>query len=52
MCDITRYLAAIEYGDPRAADQLLPLIYDDCASWLPGSSLVRNRGERLMPPPW
>jgi len=29
MSDVTRILAAIEQGDPRAADQLLPLIYDE-----------------------
>jgi RNA polymerase sigma factor (TIGR02999 family) len=29
MNDVTRILAAIEKGDPRAADQLLPLVYDE-----------------------
>jgi DNA-directed RNA polymerase specialized sigma24 family protein len=29
MCDITRILSAIESGDPHAADQLLPLVYDE-----------------------
>jgi RNA polymerase sigma factor (TIGR02999 family) len=29
MSDVTRILAAIEYGDPRAAAQLLPLVYDE-----------------------
>jgi RNA polymerase sigma factor (TIGR02999 family) len=29
MNDITRILAAIEQGDPRAAEQLLPLVYDE-----------------------
>jgi RNA polymerase sigma factor (TIGR02999 family) len=28
MNDVTRILNAIEQGDPRAADQLLPLVYD------------------------
>jgi ECF sigma factor len=27
MNDVTRIVSAIEQGDPRAADQLLPLIY-------------------------
>jgi RNA polymerase sigma factor (TIGR02999 family) len=29
MNDVTRILSAIERGDPSAADQLLPLIYDE-----------------------
>jgi RNA polymerase sigma factor (TIGR02999 family) len=29
MSDITRILTAIEQGDPDAADQLLPLVYED-----------------------
>ena len=29
MDDVPRILSAIEQGDPRAADQLLPLVYDE-----------------------
>jgi RNA polymerase sigma factor (TIGR02999 family) len=29
MSDVTRVLSAIEQGDPRAAEQLLPLLYDE-----------------------
>jgi RNA polymerase sigma factor (TIGR02999 family) len=29
MTDVTRVLSAIEHGDPRAADELLPLVYDE-----------------------
>src|SRR5438093_8953100 len=29
MKEITRILSAIEQGDPSAADQLLPLVYDE-----------------------
>src|SRR5262249_6178791 len=29
MSDVTRILSAIEQGDPRAAGQLLPLVYDE-----------------------
>ena len=29
MSDITRILVQIESGDPSAADQLLPLVYDE-----------------------
>src|SRR3954470_20032289 len=27
MNDVTRILSAIEYGDPRASEELLPLVY-------------------------
>jgi RNA polymerase sigma factor (TIGR02999 family) len=29
MTDVTRVLSAIQQGDPHAADQLLPLVYDE-----------------------
>ena len=29
MADVTRILSAIEQGDPHAAEQLLPLVYDE-----------------------
>src|SRR5262245_28085566 len=29
MSEVTRILSAIERGEPHAADQLLPLVYDD-----------------------
>jgi RNA polymerase sigma factor (TIGR02999 family) len=29
MSDVTQILSAIEQGDPRAAEQLLPLVYDE-----------------------
>ena len=29
MTDVTHLLAAIEAGDPKAAEQLLPLVYDE-----------------------
>ena len=29
MSDVTRILSQIEYGDPSAAEQLLPLVYDE-----------------------
>jgi RNA polymerase sigma factor (TIGR02999 family) len=29
MSDVTRILSAVEQGDPRAAEQLLPLVYDE-----------------------
>ena len=36
MNDVTRILSQIESGDPLAADQLLPLVYDELRK------LVRN----------
>jgi RNA polymerase sigma factor (TIGR02999 family) len=47
MSDVTRILSAIERGDPKAAEQLLPLVYDElrrvAASWMareaPGQTL-------------
>src|SRR5690349_23070711 len=29
MTDVTRILSQIEHGDPQAAEQLLPLVYDE-----------------------
>ena len=29
MTEVTRLLSAIEQGDPHAAEQLLPLVYDE-----------------------
>jgi hypothetical protein len=29
MNDVTRILSAVERGEPRAAEQLLPLVYDE-----------------------
>ena len=29
MSDVTQILSAIEQGDPRAADELLPLVYEE-----------------------
>jgi RNA polymerase sigma factor (TIGR02999 family) len=47
MSDVTQILSAIEQGDPRAAEKLLPLVYDELrrlasqrlASEAPGQSL-------------
>ncbi len=29
MTDVTRILSAIEHGDPRASEELLPLVYKE-----------------------
>ena len=47
MTDITRILSAIQQGDPSAAEQLLPIVYDElrrlAGQWLaaekPGQTL-------------
>jgi hypothetical protein len=39
MTDVTRILSAIEQGDPSAADQLLPLVYDELRKLAAASEL-------------
>jgi RNA polymerase sigma factor (TIGR02999 family) len=49
MSDVTRVLAAIEQGDPSAADQLLPLVYDELRK-LAALQMAHDRpGETLNP---
>jgi RNA polymerase sigma factor (TIGR02999 family) len=48
MSDVTRILSAIERGDPMAADQLLPLVYDELRR-LAASKMAREaRGQSLQ----
>src|SRR4051794_39178677 len=47
MTDVTRILSAIEGGDPAAAEQLLPLVYDELRR-LAAQKLAR---ENPGPPP-
>ena len=58
MTDVTRILSAIEQGDPQAAEQLLPLVYDELrklaaqklAQEKPGQTLQADRpGPRGLP---
>jgi RNA polymerase sigma factor (TIGR02999 family) len=64
MNEVTRILSAIEEGDPRAAEQLLPLVYDELrklaaarlAQETPGqtlqaTALVHEAYVRLVSPP-
>jgi hypothetical protein len=50
MSDVTQVLSAIEHGDPSAAGELLPLVYDKRRSWrrpswrTSSNSLVNNPG--------
>jgi hypothetical protein len=49
MSDVTRILAAIEGGDPRAAEQLLPLVYEELRL-IAAEKLARERpGQTLQP---
>src|SRR5262245_16865359 len=63
MSDVTRILSAIEHGDPAAAAQLLPLVYDELrrlaaqklaqekpGQTLDGTALVHEAYLRLVGP--
>jgi RNA polymerase sigma factor (TIGR02999 family) len=49
MSDVSTILTAIEQGDPQAAEQLLPLVYDELRK-LAASKLAREKpGQTLSP---
>src|SRR5207253_5116056 len=49
MTDVTRILSAIEQGDPHAAEQLLPLLYEELRK-LAAANLAQERpGQTLQP---
>ena len=49
MSDVTRLLSAVERGDPNAAEQLLPLVYEELRR-LAGQRLAHERpGQTLQP---
>jgi RNA polymerase sigma factor (TIGR02999 family) len=49
MSEVTHILSAIEQGDPHAAEQLLPLVYD-ALRWLAAEQLAAERpGQTLQP---
>ena len=49
MNDVTRILCAVERGDPAAAEQLLPLVYDELRR-LAAQRLAREKpGQTLQP---
>ena len=47
MSDITRILNSIEQGDPRAADELLPLIYAELRR-LAAAKMAREQPEHTL----
>jgi RNA polymerase sigma factor (TIGR02999 family) len=49
MSDITRILTAIEQGDPAAADQLLPLVYEELRKLAAHRMANEAAGQTLQP---
>ncbi len=52
MSDITQILSALEQGDPRAAEQLLPLVYDDLRNWRRKGWPAKRCYRPCSRPPW
>src|SRR5437870_776790 len=48
MTDLTRILSAIEQGDPHAAGQLLPLVYDELRQLAAGKMAHEKPGQTLQ----
>jgi len=48
MSDVTRILSAIDQGDPRAAEQLLPLVYDELRELAAGKLAHEAPGQTLQ----
>jgi RNA polymerase sigma factor (TIGR02999 family) len=48
MNDVTRILSAIEQGDPRAAEQLLPLVYDELRRLAAQKLVSEKSGQTLQ----
>lgn len=48
MTDVTRILSAIEQGDPSAAEQLLPLVYDELRKLAAQRLVLEKPGQTLQ----
>jgi RNA polymerase sigma factor (TIGR02999 family) len=48
MTDVTRVLSAIEQGDPHAAEQLLPLVYDELRKLAAAKLAQEKPGQTLQ----
>jgi RNA polymerase sigma factor (TIGR02999 family) len=48
MSDVTRILSAIEQGDPHAAEQLLPLVYDELRKLAAQKMAQEQSGQTLQ----
>src|SRR5712672_2609193 len=49
MCDVTRILNKIEQGDPSAATELLPLVYDELRKLAAARLAEEKPGQTLQP---
>ena len=49
MSDVTHILSAIEQGDPHAAEQLLPLVYDELRKLAAQKMAQEKPGQTLQP---
>src|SRR5689334_16555379 len=49
MSEVTRILSAIEKGDPHAAGQLLPLVYDELRKLAANRLAQESPGQTLQP---
>ena len=52
MSDVTRIISQIESGDPQAAEQLMPLVYDQLRRLAGASFAVKQLGIHCSQPPW
>src|SRR4051794_28843571 len=48
MSDVTRILSDIEHGDPQAAEQLLPLVYDELRKLAAAKLAQEKPGQTLQ----
>src|SRR5919202_5875976 len=48
MSEVTRILSAIDQGDPQAAEQLLPLVYDELRKLAAGRLAQEKPGQTLQ----
>src|SRR5262245_62701424 len=49
MSEVTRILSAMEQGDPQAAEQLLPLVYDELRKLAAARMASEPAGQTLQP---
>lgn len=49
MSDVTRILSAIDQGDPHAAEQLLPLVYEELRKLAAARLAQEKPGQTLQP---
>jgi RNA polymerase sigma factor (TIGR02999 family) len=49
MSDVTQILSAIEHGEPSAAEQLLPLVYDELRKLAAARLAAEKPGQTLQP---